>query len=53
MQPLHGGADRTRRQPYLGADRVHRQSALVQQNFQHTKVGVAQAAIRERSLGVA
>ena len=41
-QPIDGHANGSGREPDLWADRIHRERALMQENFQDAEIGVAQ-----------
>src|SRR6266478_7370594 len=43
LQPIDRDADRSRREPYFGTDRIDRQWSLVEQRFEHTEIRVAEA----------
>ena len=41
-EPIHGHANLSGREPDLWANRIHRERALMQENFQDAEIGVAQ-----------
>ncbi len=56
-EPIHGHANGSGREPDLWANRIHRERAFMQENFQDAEIGVAQfcpldalGGVREQSL---